>query len=123
MKNIILAISILSSAPAMADKWNEAVASICDDAKEISYASYINSQQGVPKSTTLVRVNSIYATEEKTFKFMSTFVELAYDISEPPINKSLEDAGREVSGVLHEWCIMQFDDNIDRLRTEDKVGM
>ena len=126
MRNLILitALSTLS-APAMADVYDEQIASQCGDVKEVAYASYINAQSGVAIETTLVRLSSIYSNDYE-FEFMAGFVKTAYKIPAPAIDTSLKDTATKVGQVSRDACVKVLRDAVDGMiedQSDDKVGM
>jgi len=126
MRNLILitALSTLS-APAMADVYDEQIASQCEDVKEVTYASYINAQSGVAVETTLVRLSSIYSNDNE-FEFMARFVKTAYTIPAPTIETSLKDAATTVGRISRNACVKVLREAVDGIiedQSDDKVGM
>lgn len=128
MKNIILATTLMalstsSIAVNLAPDYKERIASTCKDAKEVVYASYLNSQQGTPLSTTLVRLSSIYTDDETSYEFFEQYARLAYTLDAPPIDKSLKDTALIVSKAGEDMCVERLHGAVEELINEDKVGM
>ena len=108
----------------LADRYDDKIAEKCGEVKEITYAAYLNSQQGTPLSTTLSRLNTIYRDDEASFEWIGAFVVITYDIPEPPIDKSLIDAATELSETMSAVCTQQLEEAVAaRVDEEDKVGM
>jgi len=125
MKNIILAATLIAAPTALlADRYDDKIAEKCGEVKEITYAAYLNSQQGTPLSTTLSRLNTIYRDDEASFEWIGAFVTITYDIPEPPIDKSLIDAATQISETMSTVCTQQLEEALEaRIEEEDKVGM
>jgi len=118
MKKYLLALAMFMATPVSADAVDNIIESTCGEIEEVTYAAYINSQEGVPLSTTLVRLSTIYRDQETMYKLASVFIGSVYELPSPPVSMSVVDAAKTASTASKTVCVSMLQETKEGLVSE-----